>query len=195
MTTAAVAKCNKTWPMLEATASGLFGSWRGGESLCTCSCNSHSNAGPVADRNLQHVNSQLALTLVCCCSLAVLLPLCILEPQVISPFVDAVTRSKVEFVTTSEYEPSKAGKDTTSSSWFGSSKASSWFSSSKSSSTPQKQQRTSTDGDSSDADVDIVVEDQGPVKGPGTFGPMLSFYKTPFNYDRHQQLLSAAGLA
>jgi hypothetical protein len=103
--------------------------------------------------------------------------------QMISPFVDPVSKAKVEFVTTSEYEPSKAGKDTNSS-W------GSWFSSSKAGSKPAR----SAGSDSSDADVDIVVEDQA-VKGPGTFGPFLHFYKTPFEYSRHQQLLSSVGLA
>lgn len=88
-------------------------------------------------------------------------------------------------MTTSEYEPSKAGKDS-SSSW------GSWFSSSKASS--KQQPARSTDSDGIDADVDIVVDDQE-VKGPGTFGPLLQFYKTPFEFNRNQQLLSAAGLA
>jgi hypothetical protein len=103
--------------------------------------------------------------------------------KMISPFVDPVSKAKVEFVTTSEYGSGKAGKDT-SSSW------GSWFSSSKASSKPAQ----STDSDGIDADVDVVVEDQA-VKGPGTFGPFLHFYKTPFDYNRHQQLLSSVGLA
>jgi hypothetical protein len=115
--------------------------------------------------------------------------------KVLSPFIDPVTKSKAEFVTTSDYEPSKAGKESNSSSWFGSS--SSWFSSSKPASQQQQQQQPASPAlsrDSQDADVDIVMEDQA-VKGPGTFGPLLSFYKTPYCYDRNQQLLSAAGLA
>jgi hypothetical protein len=109
--------------------------------------------------------------------------------QVLSPFVDPVTRSKVEFVTTSEYEVSKGAK-ASSSSWFGSSSSSSWFSSSKAS----KQQPSES---SSDADIDVVVEEDQPRKhqGPGTFGPILPFYKNPFCFDRHQALLRTAGIA
>jgi hypothetical protein len=112
----------------------------------------------------------------------------------LSPFIDPVTKSKAEFVTTSDYEPSKAGKDSSSSSssWFGSS--GSWFSSSK-----QQQQQPASPAlsrDSQDADVDIVVEeDQQAVKGPGTFAPLLPVYKTPYCYNRNHQQLSAVGLA
>ena len=109
--------------------------------------------------------------------------------QVLSPFVDPVTKSKVEFVTTSEYEVSKGAK-ASSSSWFGSS-SSSWFSSSKTSSKQEPLQS------SSDADIDVVVEADQPRKheGPGTFGPILPFYKNTFCFDRHQALLRTAGIA
>jgi hypothetical protein len=109
--------------------------------------------------------------------------------QVLSPFVDPVTKSKVEFVTTSEYEVSKGAK-ASSSSWFGSS-SSSWFSSSKTSSKQEPLQS------SSDADIDVVVEEDQARKhqGPGTFGPILPFYKNTFCFDRHQALLRTAGIA
>lgn len=113
--------------------------------------------------------------------------------QVLSPFVDAVTKSKVEFVTTSEYEASKAAKASSSSSTW-----SSWFSSSKASSKQPQLVPQSSASSSVDVDMDIVVEDDQPRKqhtGPGTFGPLLPFYKTAFCFERHQTLLRTAGVA
>ena len=121
--------------------------------------------------------------------------------QVLSPFIDPVTKSKAEFVSTADYEVSKAGKDTSSSTW------SSWFSSSSSKASSKQQQaqaqqasaRAQSDSDSVDADLDVVVEeDQGSSKthkGPGTFGPLLPFYKTAFCLERHTALLRTAGVA
>lgn len=137
---------------------------------------------------------QLMTRHLCCLRLLLLLLVATHScTQVLSPFIDPVTKSKAEFVSTSDYEPSKTGKDSSSSSWFGGS--SSWFSSSKPASQQQQQPASpSLSRDSQDADVDIVVEDQA-VKGPGTFGPLLCFYKTPYCFNRNQQLLAAAGLA
>lgn len=94
---------------------------------------------------------------------------------------------QVEFVSTSDYEASKAGKagkagkDSSWGSWFGTSKSSS------------KQQQKYSSSPEEAADIDIVVEDQEP--GPGSFAPFLPHYKTLFSFDRHQQLLSTAGWA
>jgi hypothetical protein len=108
--------------------------------------------------------------------------------QVIYPFVDPVSRSKAEFITTSDYEPTKAGRET-SSSWFGSS-GSSWFGSSKSSSSKAGSKLVASTDSDNDADVDIVVDDdQG-----SDFKHLVSFYNTPYDLQRHQQLLTAAGL-
>ncbi len=110
------------------------------------------------------------------------LHLCDDAVQVISPFVDPVTRSKAEFVTTADYDP-KASKASSTSTW------SSWFSSSK------QQQQPAAGSDNGDADIDVIVDDQQKqAKGPGTFGPLLSFYKTPFCFERHQTLLRSAGV-
>lgn len=121
--------------------------------------------------------------------------------KVISPFVDPVTKSKVEFVTTSDYEADKADKESNSSSW------GSWFGSSKSSSSsrsfgsrsfnkPQpKLQVARSSSLNAAVDMDIVVQEDQACKGPGSFGPFLPYYNTPFNFERHQQLLSAAGWA
>lgn len=112
--------------------------------------------------------------------------------QVIYPFVDPVSRSKAEFISTSDYEPAKAGRETSSSSsWFGSS-GSSWFGSSKSSSSKANSKSLSSIDSDNDADVDIVVEeDQG---SSSDFKHLVSFYNTPYDLHRHQQLLTAAGL-
>lgn len=103
--------------------------------------------------------------------------------KVISPFVDPVSKSKVEFVSTSDYEASKAGKTGKDSSW------GSWFGSSKSSS-KQQQKYSSSPNDA--ADIDIVIEED---QAKGSFAPLLPHYKTPFSFERHQQLLSTVGWA
>lgn len=94
---------------------------------------------------------------------------------------------QAEFVTTTEYEPNKA-KDSSSSSW------GSWFSSSAASKSSGKSAAAASADDSdNDADADVVVDDD--QRGPGTFKPLLPFYKNPYCLDRHQQLLCAAGWA
>lgn len=108
--------------------------------------------------------------------------------QVIYPFVDPVSRSKAEFITTADYEPAKAGRQN-SSSWFNSSSGSSWFGSSKSSKSSKS--AASIASSDNDADVDIVVEED---QQGSDFKHFLSFYNTPYELQRHQQLLTAAGM-
>lgn len=86
-------------------------------------------------------------------------------------------------MSTSDYEASKAGKTGKDSSW------GSWFGSSKSSS-KQQQKYSSSPNDA--ADIDIVIEED---QAKGSFAPLLPHYKTPFSFERHQQLLSTVGWA
>lgn len=91
--------------------------------------------------------------------------------KVVYPFVDPVSRSKVEFVNPADYRPKVASSESTWSTW-----ASSVFSSSSS----------KTDK-APGVDAAVVVDD-GALKGPGTFAPFMSFFDQPFELSRQEKL-------
>jgi hypothetical protein len=132
-----------------------------------------------------------------------------------------VSKSKVEFVQTADYEAGAkaashwwsssasasasasaggAASSSSSSSWGG------WFGGGGAAARPAAASASASEGGGArapapraacDSDADVVVADVAPAaggakRGPGSFGPFLHHYKTPFELGRHQQLLAAA---
>lgn len=92
--------------------------------------------------------------------------------KMMSPFVDPVTRSKVEFVQSRDYLPHAKASATGSSSW------GSWASSMLGTSSWSKAPPPAGGSGEPAADADVVIEQPAGPPG-GTFGPLLAIHQKP----------------
>ncbi|KAF8057688.1 pitC [Scenedesmus sp. PABB004] len=109
--------------------------------------------------------------------------------KVLHPFIDAVTRTKVEFVATRDYHAPAKGAAAPAATW------GAWASSMLHAGGGSGSGKGAGAGSGSGVDAAVLVDD-GPgaiVAGPGSFGPFVPCFDRPYDYDRHQAFLAACG--